>query len=166
MKTAEDIIFQYCMGMLNPSPDYYAGRGNNVRDLNSSILEMLHGGIKVEISEDAAKAFVNMVHDLKSTNAQTFLKELYKLEKQGWRWYGTVATVRARPLKVNPQNGGVADVQAPIPAIRSATEIVKAFSRVGSTYGHDKEITEAFLSRHKAEINLPSMTGETGETSI
>lgn len=166
MKTAEDIIFQYCMGMLNPSPDYYAGRGNNVRDLNSSILEMLHGGIKADIGEGAAKAFVNMVHDLKSTNAQTFLKELYKLEKQGWRWHGIVAAVRVRPLKVNPQDNGAADVPSPVPAIRSATEIVKAFSRVGSTYGHDKEITGAFLNRHKAEINLPHLTGENGESPV
>lgn len=166
MKTAEDIIFQYCMGMLNPNPDYYAGRGNNVRDLNSSILEMLHGGIKSEISEDAARAFVNMVRDLTSTNAQSFLKDLYRLEKQGWRWYGAVAAIRAKPLKVNPENSGAQDVQKPAPATRSVAEIVKAFSRVGSTYGHDKEITGAFLSRHKADINLPDITGETGETSV
>lgn len=153
-KTAEDIIYQYCMGMLNPNPDYYAGRGNSVHDLNSSILEMLYGGISAEIGADAAKAFVNMVRDLKNTNAQSFLKDLYRLEKKGWVWSDPVMRVRVATATVMPPDAAEENAEAPAkaPPRRIVTEILNAFTRSGSLYGHDKSITQAFLERHKAEI--------------
>ena len=67
MPTAiEEIIYTHCQGLLNPHPDYYEGRGNNLRDLNSRILEMVYGGIHREVGPAAAKAFVNMVKDMKN----------------------------------------------------------------------------------------------------
>ncbi len=177
MRTVEDIIYQYCMGMLNPNPDYYAGRGNSVRDLNSSILEMLHGGIKTEIGEPAAKNFVNMVQELKNTNAESFLKELYQLEKKGWR-AGPVMRVRvntapvitaaaAAPEKKDgaEQTGDGQPKAAAAPRARVVTEILNAFTRSGSLYGHDKEITQSFLDRHKAEIDHPAISGNQGDVS-
>lgn len=160
--TGEDLIFRYCMGMLNPSPDYYAGRGNNVRDLNSSILEMLYGGIKTEVGEENAKMFVNMVKNLKNTNAQNFLIEFYTMEKKGWRWVRPVMKVRvASP----PKEGGIAstpkkeepviDMTKPPPEKPRGpmTEILNAFTRSGSVFGHDAEVTQTFLDKHSAEID-------------
>lgn len=152
------------MGMLNPSPDYYAGRGNSVHDLNSSILEMLYSGINTEIGAAGAKAFVNMVRDLKNTNAQFFLKELYRLEKKGWIWSDPVMRVRVATMPVTPAAGEEIDAPKPPPK-RVVTEILNAFTRSGSLYGHDKAITQAFLERHKAEIERSLLSSNYGDAS-
>jgi hypothetical protein len=151
----EEIIYNHCMGMLNPSPEYYAGRGNSVRDLNSSILELLYQGIKKEIGPDAAKAFVNMVRDLKNTNAQSFLNELYRLERKQWRWADPVLKVRVATVEAGVgMDEEIEQVDEKRPHFtRRVTEIINAFTRSGSLYGHDKAITQDFLNKHKDELN-------------
>ena len=156
--TGEELIYRYCMGMLNPNPDFYAGRGNSVRDLNSSILEMLYGGIKIEFGPESARMFVNMVKNLKNTNAQNFLHEYYRMEKKGWRWVEPVMKVRVRDTSsAQPQAARPpTEVEygpdgAPVKPKRFI-EIANAFARSGSLFGHDKEITQIFLEKHKDEI--------------
>lgn len=159
--TGEEIIFRYCMGMLNPSPDYYAGRGNNVHDLNSSILELVYGGIRTEISDEAAKMFVNMVKNLKNTNAQNFLLEFYRMERKGWRWGEPVMKVRVKSETAGA-DAALAPARPPAPieygpdgapvVRRRPVEIANAFTRSGSVFGHDKAVTQSFLEKHKDEI--------------
>lgn len=165
--TGEEIIFRYCMGMLNPSPDYYAGRGNSVHDLNSSILEMLYAGIKTEIGADNAKMFVNMVKNLKNTNAQNFLLEYYRMEKKGWRWSEPVLKVRVAsatdvpiPKKAEPEPD-LTKAPSQQPKGRM-TEILNAFTRSGSVFGHDKAITQTFLEKHKDEIDASLIASSFG----
>lgn len=175
--TGEEIIFRYCMGMLNPSPDYYAGRGNSVHDLNSSILEMLYGGIKSEISPEAAKMFVNMVKNLKNTNAQSFLNEYYRMEKKGWRWTEPVMKVRVVTANVlsgdnEPQAAPPAPTQTAaaqefdaygMPVVKKPlVEIANAFARSGSVFGHDKTITQSFLDRHRDEVESSQFNSSFG----
>ncbi len=158
--TAEEIIYQYCHGMLNPNPEYYAGRGNDPRDLNSNILEMLYKGIEKEISAPAAKAFVNMVKNLKDTNAKSFLAEYYRLEKKGWKYGDPVLKVRAvaaSEVKVAQPEPPPLDYtkkpeDQPKPPGRMA-EVANAFKRGSSAVGHDKAITADFLAAHKDEID-------------
>lgn len=175
--TGEEIIHRYCMGMLNPSPEYYAGRGNNVRDLNSSILELLYGGIKTEIGVDNAKMFVNMVKNLKNTNAQNFLMEYYRMERKGWRWSEPVMKVRVKtdtaaveiaPVPVKSAETLTSDgVEynldgTPVVKKRGFVEIANAFLRSGSLFGHDKAITADFLERHKAEVEKSAIVSSFG----
>lgn len=171
--SAEEIIYRYCMGMLNPDPDYYNGRGNDVRDLNSSILEMLYGGIKTEIGADQARMFVNMVKNLKNTNARNFLLELYRMERKGWRWSEPVMKVRVATVPAGQSEESAASDASSPPAARKPpvpelvdengkpivtpptrrAEIQNAFTRSGSYFGHDKAVTQTFLDNHRAEID-------------
>lgn len=148
--SVEEIIYKYCEGRLHPYADYYEGRGNSLYDLNSPLLELLYKGIHAEIGAEAAKAFVNMVKNLKDTNASNFLAALYRLEKKDWRYGDPVLKVR-----VQAANGPVEDQKpetAPKGPMRRVTEVLNAFRRSGSSVGHNKEITESFLSNHKSEV--------------
>lgn len=176
--TGEEIIHRYCMGMLNPSPDYYAGRGNNVRDLNSSILELLYGGIKTEVGPESAKMFVNMVKNLKNTNAQNFLLEYYRMERKGWRWSEPVMKVRVKtdtaavedaaprpvkkPAETLTSNGVEYNLDGTPVVKRGFVEIANAFLRSGSLFGHDKTITGDFLARHKDEVEKSAIVSSFG----
>ena len=159
-KSAQDIIYDYCQGRLNPSPDYYEGHGNELRDLNSPILEMIYHGIKTEQGPNAAKAFVNMVKNLKDTNASSFLNELYRLEKKGWRWAEPVMKVRvATPIAAKEE--GAQPVTAE-PVKRVVGEILNAFRRGASSIGHDKAITGDFLAAHKEEVEASLINSSFG----
>jgi hypothetical protein len=150
-KSAEDIIWDYCQGRLNPNPDYYEGHGNELRDLNSPILEMVYQGILTEHGAGPAKAFVNMVKNLRDTNATSFLNELYRMEKKGWRWGEPVLKVR---VSTDKKEEGVPVPTAPSePVKRTVGEILNAFRRGASSVGHDKAITYDFLAAHKSEVD-------------
>ena len=152
-KSAQDIIYDYCQGRLNPNPDYYEGHGNELRDLNSPILEMVYQGVLAEHGAGAAKAFVNMVKNLKDTNATSFLNEFYRMEKKGWRWGDPVMKVRAQTVSTvaTPDEKGA--VPAPVAVTRTVGEILNAFRRGASAVGHDKAITGDFLAAHKNELD-------------
>ncbi len=162
--SAEEIIYKYCGGSLFPQPDYYEGRGNNLRDLNSSILELVYKGIHEEIGAPAAKAFVNMVKDLKNTNAKGFLEELYRLERKEWRYSQPVMKVRAVAGEWQAPQDGAAKILTPNqkPAVRRMAEVLNAFRKSAPVVGHDKGVTERFLADHKSEIEASGLSGSYG----
>lgn len=164
MPTAiEEIIYTHCQGLLNPHPDYYEGRGNNLRDLNSRILEMVYGGIHQEIGPAAAKAFVNMVKDMKNTNAKGFLDDLYRLERKEWRYSQPVMKVRAKEgVWQAPEGEGAVSKPASQPVVRRVAEVLNAFRKHAPVVGHDKRVTEDFLAAHKAEIEASGLSGSYG----
>ncbi len=157
----EEIIYGNCHGLLNPNPAYYDGRGNNLTDLNSRILEMVYQGIHKEIGPDAAKAFVNMVKDMKNTNAKNFLDDLYRLERKEWKYSQPKMKVRA---VVGEWKEGRASegAPAPPPVVKRVTEVLNAFRRNAPVFGHDKRVTEDFLAAHKAEIEASGLSGSYG----
>ena len=159
--SVEEIIYAHCQGLLNPRPDYYEGRGNNLRDLNSRILEMVYGGIHQEIGAAAAKSFVNMVKDMKNTNAKGFLDDLYRLERKEWRYSQPVMKVRAKEgvWQVAQEGEGK---PAPQPVVRRVAEVLNAFRKHAPVVGHDKSVTEDFLAAHKAEIEASGLSGSYG----
>jgi len=84
-KSAKDIIFEYCEGRMSTRAEAYLGRGNNLGDLNPTLLQKIYKGVKTEISDSAAKSFVQMVGTLENdASASTFLTSLYRLEDSGW----------------------------------------------------------------------------------
>ncbi len=145
----EEIIYKYCEGRLFPNPDYYEGRGNNLHDLNSPVLELVYKGIHTEVGPEAARAFVNMVKNLKDTNAASFLHGVYKLEKKEWVYKAPVLKVRVKDVS----SPTAETPQAPTEAPKRMIEVLNAFRRSGSSFGHDKGITDAFLAKHKDEID-------------
>ncbi|PZO86108.1 MAG: hypothetical protein DI626_06935 [Micavibrio aeruginosavorus] len=168
MMKVEEIIYMYCQGHLFPDPEYYNGRGNSVRDLNSLHLEMIYAGIKTEIGADAAKAFVNMVKNLKNTNAKSFLLELYRLERKNWRY--TVPIIKMQvadkpAASPDAKPGDPTQVSPAAPPVKRMTEILNAFTKSGSYFGHDKDITGPFLDSHKAEIERSVLAGDYGGAS-
>jgi hypothetical protein len=160
--SVEEIIYTHCQGLLNPHPDYYEGRGNNLRDLNSRILEMVYGGIRQEIGAAAAKAFVNMVKDMKNTNAKGFLDDLYRLERKEWRYSQPVMKVRAKEGVWQVPEGEGAGKPAPQLVVRRVAEVLNAFRKHAPVVGHDKKVTEDFLTAHKAEIEASGLSGSYG----
>lgn len=85
--SAEEIIDRYTNGKMSSRPGFYAGRGNTTTDLNSQLLEKIYEGIRTEIGQDAAKAFVNMVeHMVDDASATTFLITLKRLEQYEWKY--------------------------------------------------------------------------------
>lgn len=159
--SVEEIIYGNCHGLLNPSPAYYDGRGNNLTDLNSRILEMVYGGIHKEINAEAAKAFVNMVKDMKNTNAKNFLEDLYRLERKEWKYSQPKMKVRAVAGEWHESEGG--DKARPAqPAVKRVTEVLNAFRRNAPVFGHDKRVTQDFLAAHKAEIEASGLSGSYG----
>ena len=159
----EEIIYKHCGGSLFPQPDYYEGRGNNLRDLNSSVLELVYKGIHEEVGAPAAKAFVNMVKNLKNTNAKGFLEELYRLERKEWRYTQPVMKVRAVAGEWQAEEGAAKIVtKAEKPAVRRMTEVLNAFRKNAPVVGHDKGVTERFLADHKDEIEATGLSGSYG----
>ena len=158
--SVEEIIYGNCHGLLNPSPAYYDGRGNNLTDLNSRILEMVYQGIHKDIGADAAKAFVNMVKDMKNTNAKSFLEDLYRLERKEWKYSQPKMKVRA--VAGEWQEGDSAVSSKPQPVVRRVTEVLNAFRKNAPIVGHDKRVTQDFLAAHKAEIEASGLSGSYG----
>ncbi|GEM_PF-4173757 len=160
--SVEEIIYGNCHGLLNPNPAYYDGRGNNLTDLNSRILEMVYIGVHKEIGPDAAKSFVNMVKDMKNTNAKNFLEDLYRLERKEWKY--TQPKMKVRAVAGEWQEGEVSAKPgaAQQPVVRRVTEVLNAFRRNAPVFGHDKRVTEDFLAAHKAEIEASGLSGSYG----
>ncbi len=152
-KSAKDIIYDYCQGRLFPDPAYYEGHGNELRDLNSQILEMIYQGVLTEHGPGAAKAYVNMVKNLRDTNATSFLNEFFRMERKGWRWGEPVMKVRASTASTEAPSEGDAKAPTAAPVQRTVGEILNAFRRGASSVGHDKAITGDFLAAHKSEID-------------
>jgi len=84
--TVVQIIHGYTDGRMSARPEYYSGRGVNTGDLNHKHLLMIHTGIKKELGDDQAAAFVEMLQVLEDMSATGFLNSLYRLEANGWKF--------------------------------------------------------------------------------
>lgn len=71
---------------MSSRPEYYSGRGATTSDLNSDILEKIYTLVKRHHGDDAARNFVQMVHDLPSLPATTFILAFEGLAYNGWKW--------------------------------------------------------------------------------
>ena len=69
---------------MSSRPEYYSGRGVKVCDLSGEQLFMIYKGIKENLGERQAEAFVNMIEKLQSLSATNFLNCLYVLEASDW----------------------------------------------------------------------------------
>lgn len=85
--TARDIV--QSVG-LNCRPEYYKGRGARYVDLDGTKLANIHQKIQENLGNDAAKAFVTMVENVKVLSAKKFLESLYALEQNGWSFSETI----------------------------------------------------------------------------
>lgn len=145
--SAGQIVSSYCKGRLSTRPEYYAGRGNVLGDLDSDILEMVYTGVRTEIGESAAKAFVQMVDSLKEdASATTFLISLYRLEANDWRF--------AEHLL--PRDAGESTVEAVSDAFKKSVRqglAVGVFALWGPCGDAPAlQITGKFLRRHRDEL--------------
>ncbi len=66
-------------------PEFTSGRGASVSDLDSDRLLQIQRGIKEKFGDDAAKALVVLVQNIKVMACTTFLKELYNLFYNDWK---------------------------------------------------------------------------------
>ncbi len=167
--SAHDIIYKYTDRRMSARPEYYSGRGNNSGDLDSKLIEMIYKGIKTEIGQDAAKAFVNMVGEMTTdASATTFLVSLYRLERNGWKFSSQLkpkdsAEAFAEALQDAERRDGEFPIAAGMAGIFGFM-LGDASVRAGDGF----RITGDFLRKHEAELDkkLPSKTTdyETGLT--
>ena len=75
---------------LNPTPEYYKGRGARFNDLNGTKLANIHQKIKKNVGESAAQAFVTMIQNVKVLSVKKFLESLYALEQNDWKFSETI----------------------------------------------------------------------------
>ncbi len=85
---------------MSARPAYYSGRGATITDLTDKILFKIQADIKKHFGEKQAKAFVQMVANIKVLSATTFLQELYDLEARGWK---------VKPVKAKDASGVMVD---------------------------------------------------------
>jgi len=85
-KSVIEIIHGYTEGRMSARPEFYSGRGVNTGDLNHKHLKMIYTGIKKELGDAQAEAFVEMLQVLKDMSATGFLNSLYRLEDNGWKF--------------------------------------------------------------------------------
>lgn len=69
---------------ITPDPSFYSGRGATTSDLNSLILGKIHTGIRQQVGDDAAAAFVRLVAAFPVPSASAFLNGLFALEANNW----------------------------------------------------------------------------------
>lgn len=86
LKSVVEIIHGYTKGKMSARPEFYSGRGVNSGDLNHNLLLMIHEGIKKELGEKQAEAFVEMLQVLTDLSATSFLNALFRLESNDWNF--------------------------------------------------------------------------------
>ena len=77
---------------LNCHPEYYRGRGARFNDLDGTKLANIHQKIQENFGENAAKAFVTMVENVKVLSVKKFLESLYALEQNHWQFSDKIQT--------------------------------------------------------------------------
>lgn len=87
---------------MSTRPEYYSGRGARVCDLNGEQLFIIHKGIKENIGEAQAQAFVNMIENIDSLSATNFLNCLYALEASDW----TTVHIEENDIDLGPDTPG------------------------------------------------------------
>jgi len=152
--SAADIISKYTKGRLSARPDFYSGRGNNPGDLNSDHLEMIWNGVKTEVGQEAARAFVNMVAQMTTdASATTFLVSFNRLARNNWSLDQHVvpkseidSTCEALADATRTRGGG-----AYAPAVLGILGLMGRSNQAQEGDGY--VITGAFLKRHSTEID-------------
>lgn len=71
---------------VDPEPSFYSGRPATLSDLNSKILENIYQGIAENISNEAADNYLQLVDELEYLSATAFLKMIYRLENNEWKF--------------------------------------------------------------------------------
>ena len=71
---------------MSDRPEFYSGRGARYCDLNPDQLKTIYDGVKENIGDDAASAFVEMIENMDSLSATNFLNNLYALEARDWKY--------------------------------------------------------------------------------
>lgn len=69
---------------MSARPGYYSGRGATLSDLHYHILEKIADDIEKNYGPEAMKSFVQMVWQMKSLSATSFLLNLFALEQANW----------------------------------------------------------------------------------
>lgn len=144
--SARQIINNYCQGRMSARPEFFSGRGVTSSDMNSSILEMIYGGILKEIGADAARNFVNMVADV-SMAATTFLINLYNLEGNEWVWRGNKSD---EDIAIEKDNDGNYDLASGLFSVAAAFTNPR---RGVDTDWESNNIRGEFLRRHFDELD-------------
>jgi hypothetical protein len=139
---AGDIV-QY-FGNMSARPEFYSGNGAMVSNLCSEQLQLIYMGIEKYHGKCAATNFAQMVADLEKLTASGFLRSLYELERNGWRW----EHVENKPVSNIALDGYGEQLEA------------CAFATVVSAFGNgDVDQTDyirrEFLGLHKDELIRP-----------
>jgi len=122
---------------MSTRPAYYSGRGAIIDDLNGSKLETLYQGIKAgeetgEYPEGASEAFVEMVIAMPELSATSFLKTLFRLEKNNWTWDPSLVDPSGVDLGSDGEDAGM-------------MSFFTAFSATGSRRDETDNIRNPFL---------------------
>ena len=81
--TAREIVRE---ARMCDDPSYYSGYRARRHDLSGERLIIIHKKIKEELGENQAKEFVTMIKEISSLSATNFLKQLYAMEENGWKY--------------------------------------------------------------------------------
>jgi hypothetical protein len=63
-------------GKLSSRPDFYSGRGANLGDLNSEIIDLIYQGFITHFNQQKADEYVKFVANIKCASATSFLINL------------------------------------------------------------------------------------------
>jgi hypothetical protein len=163
-KSFNEIVIEYGKGRLNPRPSFYAGRGNNYSDLNSQLIETVYTGVKTEIGQDAAKAFVQTVGDMTDdASATTFLHAMQDLERNQWAY-------REKSAPASPADSlarAVADTQRDLGEESAYAVFMGALGNMMGGYNKPKPgeglmIVREFLNNHKEELGTDTPQNKSG----
>lgn len=146
-----EIVRTYCEGKINPSPDFYSGRGNRNSDLNSKLLELIYSGVKIEHGDEAAQSFVQMVEAMtEDASATTFLLSFYELEQVGWEF----SSLQPPKNSADSFADAAADAATNDPKQALSTAQDAIFSIMSGGNGRSQPvswITRDFLKQHQGE---------------
>lgn len=87
---------------VDPEPSYYSGRPATLSDLNSKILEKIYRGIAENISKEAADNYLQLVDELEYLSATAFLKMIYRLEQNEWKFDYSIAQNNSNTAFTSP----------------------------------------------------------------
>lgn len=124
-------------------PECYSGRGATTGDLNSEILEKIHGRLKRGWGDKVAANFVQFIYDFDKLSATAFLNAFYQFCANGGE-YETRPQTAADHIDVGP------DMED---GRREFGAAIGMFAHLGG--GNERDDTEAirdpFLWRHRDE---------------
>lgn len=78
-----EFIYACTEGKLSSRPDFYSGRGANLGDLNSKILNLIYQGFITHFNQQKADEYVKLVANIKCASATSFLINLRNFYETG-----------------------------------------------------------------------------------